>query len=441
MDGPNWDDKSGWLSEPVESWKGITITDSRVSGIDLSNNNLTGVLPEELGQLSELRILRLFINNISGEIPAEIGDLSKLEEFSISKNDLTGQVPATLGQLASLRILVLLSNQLTGPLPDLSGLQSIEEFVIGRNDFPGPFPEWTLNLTNLRFLGLGNLGLTGNLPSNILEALPNLDHLRLDNNQLEGDISDWFHGTTPMQTLSLYNNRFFGKMQDNVVDAEIRSVVIAKNDLEGIPDFSGAIEMKSFFLIDENKLGFHELEKVMNVTTFNASNYAISPQKTLLNEETHVVMPGESVIISSGSESDLDSYQWFKNDTEIPNASARRYEISSYTESDAGVYHCVIQHPNFSFDLQRSPITLETEVTSSAKDVLKQKIEIYPNPATDFLSIKGEDVKSVRICNLSGSTIIESNLTDIGVQSLHPGLYLVHIETAFGYISSVFVKS
>ena len=67
----------------------------------LSNNQLTGEIPEELGNLTNLRSLRLQINRLSGEIPTGLGDLMTLESLYLAGNRLTGCVPASLRGVAS----------------------------------------------------------------------------------------------------------------------------------------------------------------------------------------------------------------------------------------------------------------------------------------------------------------------------------------------------
>jgi hypothetical protein len=50
-DGPHWTKHDNWLTDPVSSWYGITVTDTRVTYIRLSNNNLTGHIPPSIGNL------------------------------------------------------------------------------------------------------------------------------------------------------------------------------------------------------------------------------------------------------------------------------------------------------------------------------------------------------------------------------------------------------
>ena len=125
-DGANWTNNTNWLSDrPIREWHGvINDADGRVSDLFLSSNQLTGEIPKELGNLSNLQeSVPLHANQLTGEIPMELGDLSNLQRLILSSNQLTGEIPAELGNLSNLTLLLLNNNQLTGELPQsLTGL-------------------------------------------------------------------------------------------------------------------------------------------------------------------------------------------------------------------------------------------------------------------------------------------------------------------------------
>ncbi len=98
-DGENWGGSDNWLSDaPLGEWKGVTTNDDgRVTGLYLSENQLSGEIPPELGNLSNPQELFLYGNYLSGEIPAELGNLSILTGLFLHENQLSGEMPAELG--------------------------------------------------------------------------------------------------------------------------------------------------------------------------------------------------------------------------------------------------------------------------------------------------------------------------------------------------------
>ena len=101
-DGANWHNNGNWLSNaPMGEWHGVTTdSDGRVTHLDLPYNQLTGGIPEELGNLANLEYLDLSNNQLTGEIPSALADLSNLEALFLSGNQLTGCIPASLGDVA-----------------------------------------------------------------------------------------------------------------------------------------------------------------------------------------------------------------------------------------------------------------------------------------------------------------------------------------------------
>ena len=118
--GDNWENNADWLSdEPLGEWFGVTTDDDgRVTKLELGGNDLSGALPSELGNLTNLQVLHLYENALSGALPASLGDLTSLRELDLYENDLSGALPSELGNLTNLEILYLDHNQLSGPLPD-----------------------------------------------------------------------------------------------------------------------------------------------------------------------------------------------------------------------------------------------------------------------------------------------------------------------------------
>jgi hypothetical protein len=82
-DGDNWADNTNWLSGPVSTWYGVTVSGDRVINLLLDFNNLVGVIPPEIGDLTQLVNLYLSANHLSGSIPSEIGNFTELTHLSL----------------------------------------------------------------------------------------------------------------------------------------------------------------------------------------------------------------------------------------------------------------------------------------------------------------------------------------------------------------------
>ena len=94
--GYHW--KNKWnLAAPVATWYGVTVLEDKVVGLDLSDNNLSGALPESIGNLSSLKKINFCNNRIEGAIPKTIGNLTALAHLNLSHNQLSGVIPSSIG--------------------------------------------------------------------------------------------------------------------------------------------------------------------------------------------------------------------------------------------------------------------------------------------------------------------------------------------------------
>ncbi|XP_061951315.1 cuscuta receptor 1-like [Populus nigra] len=99
------------------SFKGIILT--YISGIDLSCNNLTGEIPFELGNLSNIKLLNLSHNSLTGPIPPTFSNLKEIETLDLSYNNLNGEIPPQLLDLNFLSAFSVAHNNLSGKTPKM----------------------------------------------------------------------------------------------------------------------------------------------------------------------------------------------------------------------------------------------------------------------------------------------------------------------------------
>ena len=126
------------------------------------DSQLTGLIPQEIGNLESLKYLRLDNNNLSGQIPSEIGELDSLVFLLLGGNELEGEIPASLMNLLGLASLSLNDNQLTGHIPlEIAGLVNLETIDISNNQLTGEIPEGLSNPADLYYVNLSNNQLAG----------------------------------------------------------------------------------------------------------------------------------------------------------------------------------------------------------------------------------------------------------------------------------------
>ena len=155
--GENWTNNTNWLSnEALSEWHGVeTDENGRVTHVYLVLNELSGEIPVELGNLTNLLLLSLWGNELSGEIPAELGNLTSLRELFLGLNELSGEIPAELGDLTSLHYLFLAINELSGEIPvELGNLTNLQRLHLNDNELSGPLPLTLSALSQLALLDI-----------------------------------------------------------------------------------------------------------------------------------------------------------------------------------------------------------------------------------------------------------------------------------------------
>ena len=251
--GANWTDNTNWLSnEPLSSWYGVTTdANGRVASINLSNNNLRGTIPAELGNLTNLQYLFLDNNQLSGEIPAELGSLTSLQSLWLNGNQLSGEIPAELGSLTSLQYLFLWGNELSGEIPaELGSLTSLLQLNLRQNMLSGEIPEALGSLTNLQQLNLRQNMLSGEIPE-ALGSLTNLQQLNLRQNMLSGEIPEALGSLTNLQQLNLRQNMLSGEIPEALGSlTNLEWLYLSDNELSGeIPaELGGLTNLQHLFL-------------------------------------------------------------------------------------------------------------------------------------------------------------------------------------------------
>ena len=255
--GDQWKNNTNWCSDkPVSEWYGLTIENGYVTQLNLAENNLSGYLPECIGELQHLTDISLWENyNLGGKLPAGLFSLENLKSLHIRICAIEGEISPDIKQLTKLESLSIGNNKFTGRFPsEISELKNLYflsidngDFILGNesqpincNNFtPCEFPKSLCKLTNLKELYAYKNNFYGNIPSEIGQlknltqlmlqcnrfsgnipveicSLPNLEILYLEYNDLTGELPREIGNLKKLEQLNLQNNLLEGSIPNEI---------------------------------------------------------------------------------------------------------------------------------------------------------------------------------------------------------------------------------
>ncbi|RXH86305.1 hypothetical protein DVH24_017358 [Malus domestica] len=135
---------------------------------------MAGTIPDEIDDLQNLQISGLDINNLNGLIPRKIFNMSMLRQIALVDNQLSGSLPTDIG-------IGVPNLEFIGLIPSfISNGSKLTKLDMSSNSFSGFIPNNLCALTNLEYLSLlkNNLTIdTSTLEVNILSCVGNLRNL------------------------------------------------------------------------------------------------------------------------------------------------------------------------------------------------------------------------------------------------------------------------
>ncbi|KAJ0957860.1 putative protein kinase RLK-Pelle-LRR-IX family [Helianthus annuus] len=236
------------------NWDGIQCDNSnRVTSINLPDKSLTGTLPSDLNQLTQLKTLSLPRNHIAGPLPT-LANLTLLQQVILESNNFTSIPPDFFSGLTNLQTIRISDN------PDLS---------------PWVVPDTLGENSNLQTFEASNANIIGSIPD-IFDKFTNLQNLRLSYNNLTGALPPSFGGSQ-IQNLWLNNQvqGLSGNLDVISLMTQISQAWLQANSFTGaIPDLTNCTILFDLQLRDNQLTGLVPeslmgLPKLANVTLQN----------------------------------------------------------------------------------------------------------------------------------------------------------------------------
>uniref|UniRef100_A0A0E0JXB2 Receptor kinase-like protein Xa21 n=1 Tax=Oryza punctata TaxID=4537 RepID=A0A0E0JXB2_ORYPU len=206
-------------------------------------NSITGKIPEGIGNLASLKFIDMSSNFHEGTIPASLGKLKNLNKLSLSYNNLSGSIPSSIGNLQMLMLLSLGNNALSGEIPPSLSNCPLEQLDLSYNNLTGLIPKELFSISTLSAsVNLEHNFLTGALPSEV-GNLTNLALLDFSNNWISGEIPSSIGECQSLQYLNTSGNLLQGKIPPSLDQLKGLMVLdLSHNNLSGsIPKFLGTM--------------------------------------------------------------------------------------------------------------------------------------------------------------------------------------------------------
>lgn len=194
--------------------------------LDLSNNELNGVLPQAIPP--SLEFLQLSQNRFESSIPIW-NEATSLLVLDVHENDLRGSVVGTTWE--SLTVLDVSHNFLTGTLPTLPHLQRL----LANNN---RFSRWPSTMSSLRELEVRENHFEGTIDTLGQPALAVLD---VSQNGLKGKL-DFALELPNLQEFKASQNQFTGTMPLGLAPS-LTSLVASHNHLNGFIKLGGLVNL------------------------------------------------------------------------------------------------------------------------------------------------------------------------------------------------------
>uniref|UniRef100_A0A2P2MS24 LRR receptor-like serine/threonine-protein kinase FLS2 n=2 Tax=Rhizophora mucronata TaxID=61149 RepID=A0A2P2MS24_RHIMU len=208
----------------------------------LGFNNLSGIIPPCLGNLTSLKILDLSSNRLEGDISSfQIFNLKDLKLIDLTDNLFEGLFSFySIANFTNLEGLMLSNLEVqTQYSQDWLPTFQLKVLVLSKCKFYN-IPQFLAYQTKVRVIDLSHNNLNGIFPNWLFENNTKLEFLSLRNNSLTGQFHLSSNSSYVMRSIDISDNHLHGELQPNLGDlfSKARELNLSSNAFEGHIPFS-----------------------------------------------------------------------------------------------------------------------------------------------------------------------------------------------------------
>lgn len=467
MNGAGWDVGDDWTQLPITQWEGIEMADSRVTGLNLPDNNLVGVLPDDLLDIRHLKSIDLSDNRISG-----ITDLHELD--FLTSVDLSGNYLdfGDLEPIVDIAALTYSPQRMIGsPLVDTLAIGSSLEFAYSVGGSANNY-EWYFEGINDTLVLADAKESSYSIDSLSYESMGTYS-MKVSSDMVSGLTIESFPKT--VYASSKVTFKALNQSNETVNDGQAYLFkVIPDHPYDTLPVVNGSAANGYVFedVVLGNYIALVEADLELYLPTYFSNTdlwfeaTEIEVRQDVDETISIVSQPVEgtlgdgqlSGIVESEFEEEAAGRIDARRKVKRAGCSVRRFvpkgrntqeegdfQLVAYVQSDddgrfefddlvAGLYRFNVDYPGIpmnedsyvEFEIgtngeENSTLVLEVLITEEAITVIEvdrlgffqryfNDLKVYPNPADEFLTIQYESLKSenveVRLLDLSGHEIL-----------------------------------
>ena len=275
-----------------------------------TGEGLTGEIPQDIGNLTDLQILSLGGNKLNGSIPKSIAKLKKLWFLDLTRTQYLQGGFQNLLNISSLRFMHFSYSGLSGKLPKDFGtyFPGLIEFLLAGNHFSEEIPSSIGKIKNLQHLDLSNKNFSGLIPKPVGE-IAGFQTAHFEGNNFTSFAQGFQFNSMSLEDLSLANNKHFNMSVSDLLKVlksakkslrflnisgcnfgglipaelwkflKLFTVDFSNNRLSGdIPSYSTDLKSLRIFDVSKNKLSGQiprDITMIFNLIKLDVSNNSL----------------------------------------------------------------------------------------------------------------------------------------------------------------------
>jgi len=467
-DGANWTNATNWLTGEVSTWAGVVVSGGRVTELSTEGMNMGGTLSPSIGNLTALTSLKIMglenpvtISPVSGSIPSEIWNLTNLKKLQIKFTNITGGIPAGIESMVNLSEINFQQTYLGGTIPEeVFNLPALKKAYLHESNFTGAVPATIANATQLERLYLQSNKLEG--PLTFVDIKNTAAKVQLTGNFFTFADVKQYHDSAANYTFS----------DDYQYAQEAQNFSLTEGDAVKFDLYVPDGEAYAWFYNDmQIPISTDTAYAISSVIRTDTGEYVVRVQSSLVeNFEIRALFTIDEVVavpaFVSGASNEAGTVISVVFDYELADPSA---ETASFTFKEGDVTIPVTAVSLNGTDAKTIDLTLESKIVSessaltitytpgalkgttggnvkafgpsSVANNLINSIKdaaivanIYPNPCDNYIKVESkETMESVTIIDITGQTVwMQNNLNEnslvIETLNLNSGIYFLTVK-------------